>query len=79
MIPTGQTEINPVHGGILETLVHEAVHHLLTPHRTPFFSIEVHELTILALEVALVKHINNTPSAAAWWYPRCRALMEPST
>lgn len=76
---TGQTALNPVHGGLLETLVHESFHHLVTPHRTPFFSLDVHELFVLAMEDKLVRYINATPSAQAFWYPKCLALMESAT
>ena len=76
-LQTKETELNPIHGGLLETLVHESFHHLVTPHRTPFFSMDVHELFIEAVEDKLVRHINRTPSAQAFWYPKCLSLMEP--
>jgi hypothetical protein len=73
---TGKTDLNPVHGAILDTLIHESFHHLVTPHRTPFFSIEIHELFVAAMENELVRYINRTPSAQRFWYPKCLALME---
>lgn len=74
---TKKTDLNPVHGGILETLVHETIHQLLTPSKSSFIGTELHELMILKYEEALVAYINCTTSAQAFWYPRCLNLMDP--
>ena len=73
---TKETELNPIHGGLLSTMVHEALHQLLTPAKSPFLSDALHELIILKFEDELTAYINRTPSAQSFWYPRCLSLME---
>jgi len=76
-LQTKQTELNPVHGGLLSTLVHEALHQLLTPSKSPFLSDALHEEIILKFEDLVTAYINRTPTAQSFWYPRCLSLMEP--
>lgn len=65
--------LNPLHGGLLETLIHELLHLELRLELNPFGqTLEEHLVTALADK--LVRQINRSKARSAWWSKRLASL-----
>lgn len=72
--PARQTVyLNPLHGGLLETLLHELLHLELRLELNPFGpTLEEHLVQTLADK--LVRQINRSKSRSQWWTKKLNAL-----
>lgn len=61
--------LNPVHGGLLETLLHELLHLELCFELNPFGR-TLEEHIVAALADKLVRQINRSKQRSEWWNKR---------
>lgn len=70
---TQEIHLNPLHGPILETLLHELLHLELRQELNPF-DIVLEELIVDAFADKLVRFINGSKSRSAWWLKNLKDL-----
>ena len=76
---THAAELNPIHGAMLYTLVHESLHLALDANLRSFLGAKLNEDCIVALTSSVVAVIHRRPRLEAWWMARCATLLPPAS
>lgn len=73
---TRTVSLDPFNGGLLETLVHELLHHVAYEKLASFGSME--ESVVLSIEDELVRFINRSRTRRRWWRRALKAKLGES-
>lgn len=74
-LSTHQVDLNPIHGALLPTLVHESLHQVLDAQLRRTFGARLNEAAIVAFTLEVVRFIHARPHLESWWMARCSTLL----